>query len=72
MDKLNDMYNWVSQHKAALSLALGWFIHMGFPALQRYCQSRDGGVVPNLFLKAFGKPNPISQNESADKPKTNI
>jgi hypothetical protein len=56
MNKLNDLYNFVTSHKAAIGIACGWFIHMGFPALQRYCQSRNGGTIPNLFFRLFGKP----------------
>ena len=71
MSAISDSYNFIISHKAAISLALGWLIHMGFPMVQKYCQSRESGFIPNLFFKAFGKPNTISQNDSVDKPKTN-
>jgi hypothetical protein len=66
---MNDIYNWMTEHKAAIGIALGWLIHMGFPALQGYCQSRDGGVIPGIFFKVFGRPKTISQDSPADKPK---
>lgn len=62
MEKLNDIYNFIAVNKVSFIIAFGWFLHKGFPALQTYCESRDGGTIPNLFSKAFGKPKPISQS----------
>ena len=36
LNKLNDIYEWVSQHKAALALAAGWFLHMGWPYIKTH------------------------------------
>jgi hypothetical protein len=70
MNKLNDIYNWIDAHKLPISIAAGWFIHMGLPRLQAYCESRDGGIVPKIFFALFGKPKTISPDKLAEEKQT--
>jgi hypothetical protein len=64
MTKLNDIYNWAAQHKAALALAAGWFVHMGWPKVVS-----SGGIVGLMKTFLFGKPfTPINLSISPDSP----
>ncbi len=44
-------------------------VHVAFPKLQAFMDSRDGGILQATFYKIFGKPKPISPDVPADKTK---
>ena len=60
MQILNDLYAWITDHKAALALGAGWFLHMGYPYIRD-----NGGIVGIVKVFISGKPQPISAPTAA-------
>lgn len=51
MTALNDIWNWATEHKAALAIGAGWFLHKAWPAIRA-----NGGLL-RLIGYFFWTPN---------------
>jgi hypothetical protein len=63
---MQPIIQFISDHHEAIessaSVGLMWMVreahtlYTNWPAISAWCESRDGGLVPNAYRKLFGKP----------------